>query len=114
MRLLLFSVTCLVFGLHSMAAQAQMQTPMTAVQLQDMCASRYDVEAGLCAGYVTAVAERLLSESDPVRRICLSPAIAPQTLVDNVRAVWSKYPPQPQDFAAESVEVALRQQFDCM
>jgi hypothetical protein len=54
-----------------------------------------------------------MNENDPSRHVCLSPAVSPQTLVDNLRAVWSKQPPETQDFASESVELALRQQFQC-
>ena len=86
---------------------------MTALQLQQMCASHYDVDAGMCAGYVTAVAERLMRENDPATHICLSPAISPQTLVDNLRAVWGKQPPESQELASSGVELALRQQFQC-
>jgi len=96
-----------------MPAWAQMPSPMTTVQLQDLCNSRYDVDAGMCAGYVTAVAERLMIDNNPHQRVCLSPAIAPQILVDNIRNVWAKQPPEAQDLAAQTVESALRQQFRC-
>lgn len=95
------------------AANAQIQAPVTALQLQNLCTSKYDIDVGLCAGYVMAVAERLNAESDPGNRVCLSPSIAPQTLVVNVQKAWESAPPAPQDFAAESVEIALRQRFHC-
>ncbi len=106
-----------IFGLLN-TAQAQIKEVMTALQLEALCTSRYDVDAGFCAGYVTAVAERLMSESSTASggstgRVCLSPAITPETLITHVRSVWQTSPPTPQDFAAESVELALRQRFEC-
>lgn len=86
---------------------------MTTPQLQALCASKYDIDFGICAGYVTAVAERLMGERDPTRRVCLSAAISPQTLVANVTKAWADQPPTAQDFAADSVELALRQRFAC-
>lgn len=93
----------------SMPAYAQ----MTAVELQTLCASRYDVDAGMCAGYVQAIAEELMADSDPRAQTCLSPAIAAQTLVDNVRRGWAARAPQPQDFATDSVAGVLKDRFRC-
>lgn len=86
---------------------------MTAIQLQDLCNSQYDVDAGICAGYVTAVAEQLMSQSNPTTQICLSPAISPQTLSDHLRRSFEKTPPGAEDLAAQYVIQALRQRFRC-
>jgi hypothetical protein len=92
------------------AANAQ----MTAVELQDLCTSRYDVDAGMCAGYVKAIAEELMHDSDPRAKLCLSPNIGAQTLVENVQRGWAERAPQPQDFASDSVAGVLKDRFRCM
>lgn len=94
-------------------AHAQVATPLTAQALQKMCNSRYDVDAGMCAGYITAVAENVMQDNTPSRRVCLSPAISPQTLMDHVRKYWDEVPPSPQDLASYSVDLALRARFRC-
>lgn len=96
--------------LLSVPARAQ----MTAVELQNLCTSRYDVDAGMCAGYIKAIAEELMQDPDPRAKVCLSPAIGPQTLVDNVQRGWATRAPQPQDFANDSVAGVLKERFRCM
>lgn|SRR5690606_12990217 len=97
----------------TLPAMAQIQSPMLASQLQQMCQSRYDVEAGLCAGYIAAVADKLMRDSNPANAVCLSPAIGPQTLVDNVLRDWSENEIAPQEMAFEAVEGVLRRRFRC-
>lgn len=94
-------------------AAAQIQGPMTAVQLRALCASKYDVDFGICAGYVTAVAERLMADPRPEARMCLSPAITPQTLVANIEKAWGDLPPRPDETASDNVEGVLRSRFRC-
>lgn len=94
-------------------AFAQVQNPMMAHQLQQLCLSRYDVDAGICAGYMAAVADRLMRDSNPDNRVCLSPAISPQTLVDNVQRDWASSEISPQEMALDAVEGALRRRFRC-
>ena len=108
-----FSIILTIFFMaltFSDPARAQVKAPMTASQIRDLCASKYDIDFGICAGYVTAVAERLMSGEAPV---CLSPAVSPQLLVTNVVKAWDHAPPGPQDSAAGAVEQALRQRFAC-
>lgn len=107
-----FLTIAILLGLPVLA-HAQTQTPMTAQALQKMCDSRYDIDAGMCAGYITAVAETVMQDSRPDRRVCLSPAITPQTLMDHVRNYWHDNPPAPQDLASFSVDLALRARFKC-
>jgi hypothetical protein len=107
-----FAVFSLLF-FASLPASAQVQTPMMAHQLQQLCMSRYDVDAGLCAGYVTAVADKLMRESNPANAVCMSPAISPQTLVDNLLRDWQEAEIAPEQMAFEAVEGVFRQRFRC-
>ena len=95
------------------ATPLQASEPMTAIALRDMCQSRYDIDVGLCAGYVAAVAEIIMQENNPSRRVCLSPAIGPQTLITHVQAAWQAVPPQPEELALYNVDMILRERFRC-
>jgi len=103
----------LLFLALALPAQAQQQGPLTAVQLQQMCVSRYDVDAGMCAGYVMAIADQLQHETEPLYKICLTPAITPQTLIDNLQRIWKDQPPQSNEMAFSNVTGALRGRFRC-
>lgn len=94
-------------------AMAQNTTPMTAVALQNLCNSKYDIDVGICAGYIAAVADTVMQDSTPHRRVCLSPAVGPQILMDHVQKYWTDAPPAPQDLASYSVDSALRDRFRC-
>lgn len=87
---------------------------MTAIELQNMCTSRYDVDAGMCGGYIKAVAEQLMQDHDPRAKVCLSPAVSAQTLMENVQRSWAARPPQPQDLAIDSVTGVLKDRFRCI
>lgn len=111
-----FSIVLIAFFLLlglTTPSRAQVKSPMTAVQLQALCASKYDIDFGICAGYVAAVADRLTGVKEGTGRVCLSPAVSPQLLVANVRQAWDAQAPQPQDSGFDSVESALRQRFRC-
>lgn len=110
MKYVLFSFLLVVAAIP---VQAQVQGAMTAIELQNLCNSRYDVDAGMCAGYIMAIAERLQQDPNPIHRVCLSPAVSPQTLVDNLLRGWESSPPQPHDLATDSVAGLLRDRFRC-
>lgn len=103
-----------VTGFARDAAHAQTQGVMTAIRLQQLCDSPYDVDAGMCAGYVMAVAEQILQDPRPSRRVCLSPAIGPEVLIQNLRRAWQDTPPEAYDLAIENVEMTLRHRFKCL
>ena len=106
-RFLLFAP---LFFIVATSARAQ----MTAIELQNMCSSHYDVDAGMCGGYIKAIAEQLMSDHDPRAKFCLSPAIGPQNLVENVQRGWATRPPKPEDLAFDSVTGVLKDRFRCM
>lgn len=86
---------------------------MTTIRLQQLCDSPYDVDAGMCAGYVMAIAEMILQDPRPSRRVCLSPAVGPETLIQNLRRAWQNNPPAAYELAIENVETTLRDRFKC-
>ncbi len=103
-----------LFFMATFPAAAQMSGQVTAIELQTLCTSRYDVDAGMCAGYIKAIAEELMQEHDPRAQICLSPAISAQTLMENVLRSWAERAPQPQDLANDSVAGVLKDRFRCI
>lgn len=103
----LFPVLFVVFA---WPAAAQIPAPTTVGQLLQLCQSRYDVDAGMCAGYALGVAESLMAGPSA---ICLSPAITPQTLVDNLRRAWTQAAPDPTQDAFAAVAAVLRERFHC-
>jgi hypothetical protein len=92
---------------------AQIPAATTVGQLLQLCQSRYDVDVGICAGFALGVAEGLMAAEGTPRSVCLSPAITPQTLVDNLKRVWSQNAPDPTEPAFAAVERVLRDRFRC-
>lgn len=80
----------------------------TTAYLRSLCNSTYDVDAGLCAGYLMGVAESL----QQAKQACLSPQISPETLTTNIRRGWEQNPDQPAD-ALQSVQAILQSRFPC-
>lgn len=76
--------------------------------LQHLCNSSYDVDAGLCAGYIMGVADTLQQQ----RQACLSPSISPETLVANIRRAWEQNPQQPEN-ALQSIQDIFQSRFPC-
>jgi hypothetical protein len=80
----------------------------TTAYLQHLCNSPYDVDAGLCAGYIMGVADTLQQQ----HQACLSPNISPETLVDNIRRAWEQSPTQPES-ALNSIQDIFLKRFPC-
>lgn len=76
--------------------------------LQHLCNSSYDVDAGLCAGYIMGVADTLQQQGQS----CLSPNISPETLVSNIRRDWEQNPQQPEN-ALQSIQDIFQRRFPC-
>lgn len=108
------AVMCLLMMMAlPVPGSAQVQGPLSAIDLQNLCNSRYDVDVGMCAGYIMAIAEQLQAQSDPAQPVCLSPAVRGQALVDNMQRAWAEQPPGPHDQAAAHVARVLRARFRC-
>lgn len=54
---------CFLLAAFLLTAPASAEEPpvLTAVELQAICQSKYDTDSGLCAGYITAIADQLSS-----------------------------------------------------
>lgn len=94
--------------LMSSAQAAPFQPLYTTAQLQALCASPYDIDVGLCAGYIMAVADQTQRDGQS----CISGQIGPETMTDNIRRAWAQSPRQPDD-ALSSVQEILHNRFPC-
>ena len=95
-------------GFMLLAGNAQAASLYTTPYLQSLCNSTYDVEAGLCSGYIMGIADSLQAQG----KACLSPAIGPETLTINIRRGWEQAPEQPAD-ALQSVSQLIESRFPC-
>ncbi len=96
-------------GVLLLPVMAQAAGPLyTTAYLQNLCNSTYDIDAGLCSGYLMGVADSLQQQ----KQACLSPQIGPETLTVNIRRAWDQTPNQPLD-AMTSVQAILQSRFPC-
>lgn len=79
MRILL---TVLVLMLSFSPAKAADQVSFSGSELYKMCTSKYDTDYGFCAGYVSAVANLLATESVAGFRACNLGIVRSQQFVD--------------------------------
>jgi hypothetical protein len=91
-----------------MPAQAAPDALYSTQYLQHLCNSTYDVDAGLCAGYIMGVADTLQQQ----KQACLSPNISPEVLVENIRRAWEQKKDQP-DNALHSIQDIFLTRFPC-
>lgn len=77
-------------------------------ELQHLCDSQYDIDAGMCAGYVMGIADITQQQG----RACIGPNVRPETLMDNIRRGWAQ-DKTASDTAAVSVQSILEQRFPC-
>lgn len=102
----------LLWGFNTLPAQAQTQMDggnlYSLSELQHLCDSQYDVDAGICAGYVMGVADALQQQG----RACIGANIRPETLMDNIRRGWTQNT-APSDTALLSVQDIITQRFPC-
>ena len=81
----------------------------TTAYLRHLCTSTYDIDVGLCAGYVMGVADGLQQSG----AACLSPMITPEVLIDNLNRGWAAQTGSPPDEALHSVQDILQTRFPC-
>lgn len=109
MKYWIATISGLLLCLSSAQAATQAATPLyTTAYLQSLCSSTYDIDAGLCSGYLMGVADSL----QQAKQACLSPQIGPETLTSNIRRAWEQNPDQPRD-ALQSVQEILQARFPC-
>jgi hypothetical protein len=109
MRYTLYGALVLVVtGVSAMTAHAATPPLYSTAYLQHLCNSTYDVDAGLCAGYIMGVADTLQQQ----KQACLSPNISPEVLVENIRRAWTQPGDQPIN-ALQSIQDIFQSRFPC-
>lgn len=96
----------------SRPAAAQI-APMTGYELRTLCTSASNLDYGICAGYVTSVAQVMLEQDIDGFRACNHANVRSQQLVDTFNG-WAELFPQDLSGNADSaVAAALTRAFPC-
>jgi hypothetical protein len=95
-------------------AAAQQQAPRTtAGDLMKLCSSPHDIDYGYCAGYINAVADRMLTEYVGDFRACHHSHIRSQQYIDIFKDYITRFPAVEDKDAALTVAAAMARAFPC-
>lgn len=86
----------------------------SAADLQRMCSSPHDTDYGFCAGYVSAIAHALLTDSVAGYRACHHEQVRSQQYVDTFTLYAKKFPAEMNADAATVVSAAIARAFPCL
>lgn len=97
----------------SQAASRQL-SDFSGADLARMCASTYDTDYGFCAGYVSAIANTLLTDTIGGFRACNHAAVKSQQAVDTFVLFAKNFPNELQGDANVAVAASLARAFPCL
>ena len=87
---------------------------LSAAELMQMCSSTHDVDYGYCAGYITAIADQMLSTGTAGgERACNHAGIRSQQYVDVFRSFAEVFPERLKDQAERTVAASFARAFPC-
>ena len=87
---------------------------LSASELMQMCSSTHDVDYGYCAGYITAIADQMLSTGTAGgERACNHAGVHSQQYVDVFRSFAEIFPERLQDQAERTVAASFARAFPC-
>ncbi len=87
---------------------------LSAAELMQMCSSTHDVDYGYCAGYITAIADQMLSTGTAGgERACNHAGVRSQQYVDVFRSFAEIFPERLQDQAERTVAASFARAFPC-
>lgn len=95
------------------SAKTHDEAGFTSAELARMCSSAYDTDYGYCAGYISAVANTLTTESVAGYRACNFGMAKSQQFVDIYRSYASTFQDQMGSDANAGVAAALARAFPC-
>jgi hypothetical protein len=117
MRIILFAICMFVLSLGTVtSATAQgVNAPyhFTAMQLGELCNSEYDTDYGLCAGYVTAIADVMLQQDIYGTSACNHKNVKSEQLIALTKRYLESNPEVAQTPARDVVSLALSRAFPC-
>lgn len=85
----------------------------TAADIYKMCVSKYDTDYGFCTGYVSAVANTLLTESIGGYRACNHGTVRSQQFVDIFKKYAESSGAPLSDAANHSIAASIARAFPC-
>lgn len=106
-----FTLTAFLW-LLAVPAAAQEQS-VSAAQLQSYCAGQYDVDAGFCAGYVTAIADLMKQKALPGYTVCNLGPVGSQQLMELVTIQMQEYTQAPAQSATSVTLDTLARFYPC-
>ncbi len=96
------------------ATPAAANDRLSAAELMQMCSSTHDVDYGYCAGYITAIADQMLSTGTAGgERACNHAGIRSQQYVDVFRSFAEVFPERLRDQAERTVAASFARAFPC-
>ena len=110
-----FAAVC-AFGFLGMVSTQTLASPsyLTGAELKTQCSSKFDTDYGMCAGFVTAVADVLLTQQVDNIRACHKSTIRTQQLMGIVTTYINKHPDSAHAPARTVVAQALARAFPCL
>lgn len=111
MRLIVLAV--LFFLMTAPAIAAKSGPHFSGNELLNMCGSKYDTDYGYCAGYISSVANLLLTESVAGYRACNFGIVRSQQFIDIFTSYAELFRSDMKDDANKVVAAALARAFPC-
>jgi hypothetical protein len=107
----LFLCLFTAFSLHT--AQASSAPHFSAADLLKMCTSTSDVDYGICAGYINAVSDIMLTESVANQRACKHDKVRSQQGIDIFTSYAEIFAEELPKDATAVIAAALARGFPC-
>ena len=114
MRAVLLSFALLVAPIQTAQAKSNEAAHFSGTELYAMCASKYDTDYGYCAGYVSAIANTMLTESVSGYRACNLTQARSQEFVDVYTSYADIFRDKLDGEARDTVAAALARAFPCV
>lgn len=113
-RLVLFaSLALLLTSVSPQKALAVNSDGLTGNDLLRLCSSKYDTEYGYCAGYISAIANMMLTTAVEGERACTQGTVRTQQLMDIYRSYAELFPENLRGSAAKNVAISIARGFPC-
>ena len=112
MRFIIVATFLLLTTLPAQATRTD-DTHFSGTELYKMCASKYDTDYGYCAGYVSAIANLLLTESVAGFRACNLKIVLSQQFVDIFKSYAEGFKTNLGTEANAVVAASLSRAFPC-
>lgn len=107
---------CLILGTvapQNVRAASVNSDGLTGQELLRLCSSKYDTEYGFCAGYISAIANVMLSDDVGGARACTHGPVRTQQLIDIYRSYAEIFPENLKGSATKNVAVSISRGFPC-